>query len=670
MLFLLPKKAGEIILRHKDYWAKRFEMLENAQNNKAQEYYYNLQEQYRKAIDSVEKDLAKWYTRYATENKISLTEAKRLLNSRELAEFRMSVDEYIEKGKTLAYSDKWAKQLEAASVRVHVSRLEALKVQMQQQAEMMGAYQMDALDKLARTVYTDGYYHTAYELQKGIGVGWDLMRLDTNKIDKLISKPWAADGKVFSERVWGNTAQLVSELETKLTQSIIRGQSPKKAISEIAHRFNVSKSKAGRLVMTESAFFASAAQKDCYNDLGVEQFEILATLDTRTSEICRSMDGKVTPMSEYKPGVTAPPFHVWCRSTTVPYFDDEFTVDEMRAARDESGKYYLVPASMKYNEWFDAFVKGGSKAGLTVATAADLAKERLESLTALKQEIVEKHEKIINNDEQKKEFSDIIELMDEERATMYNKLAENFSNNQYYKKRTGWYSPSKRIIEMDLGSAPWEARMGRNTKGAWKTKFHEEMHQLDHILGTRKSQFAKYDGIVGYAADFTNTKTVTGKKLIAAIDEDVLNLINKAIAKRNEFRTSNGLDALKYVKGLDGRIAADAKDSLFNYLADNYPTAKARAMIDTVTDAIGLTTGGRIHPYKQGYWGHDLKYCKARGKDGATSEAWANLAGFMLRGDKEALDAVAELMPKTIEAYKEVFDEVLEYAKNNDLKYQ
>ena len=349
-------------MQQKEYWIKRFDQLTEAQLNKGSEYYYNLQEQYRKAIDSIEKDIAKWYARYATENGISLTEAKRLLNGRELAEFRMDVKEYIEKGKSL--DPKWAKQLEAASVKVHVSRLEALKIQMQQAAENVCGGQVDGLDKLAKDIYTDGYYKTAYEVQKGVGVGFDLMQLDTNKIDKLISKPWAADGKNFSARVWDNRAALVSDLENTLTQSIIRGQSPKKVIADIAQRFNVSKNKAGRLIMTESAFFAAAAQKDCFSDLGVEKYEIVATLDSRTSETCRHLDGKVIPMADYKPGVTAPPFHVYCRSTTVPYFDDEFTVGEQRAARDENGKYYTVPANMKYPEWKEKFVDGGSKEGL------------------------------------------------------------------------------------------------------------------------------------------------------------------------------------------------------------------------------------------------------------------------------------------------------------------
>ncbi|MBQ6713469.1 MAG: minor capsid protein, partial [Selenomonadales bacterium] len=352
------------MMQSKQYWEKRFEQLTAAQLDKGEEYFRNLERQYQQAIAEVEKDLARWYTRYASENGITLTEAKRLLKGRELEEFRMDVQEYIAKGRTLKYSSQWAKQLEAASTKFHVSRLEALKLQMQQKAEAVHAMQAEGLDKLTRDIYADGYYKTVFEVQKGFGIGFDMMRLDHNRIDKLIAKPWAADGKNFSQRIWGNRTQLVGELENRLTQSIIRGQSPKKVIAETAERFHVSKSRAGALVMTESAFFASASQKDAYTSLGVEQYKVLATLDSHTSEMCRAMDGKVMPMSEHKAGVTAPPFHVRCRSTTVPYFDDEFSIDDQRAARDADGKYYTVPADMTYEEWKKTFVDGGSKEGL------------------------------------------------------------------------------------------------------------------------------------------------------------------------------------------------------------------------------------------------------------------------------------------------------------------
>ena len=170
---------------------------------------------------------------------------------------------------------------------------------------------------------------------------------------------WAVDGVNFSERIWSNKQKLIDVAYRELTQGIMLGRDPQKTIDAIAKQMNASKSQVGRLVMTEEAYFASASRKDCFNDLGVEKYVIVATLDNRTSEICQEMDGKVFKMSDYQPGTTAPPFHVNCRSTTAPYFEDMQGIVE-RAARDENGKAYDVPGSMAYKEWKDRFVMSES----------------------------------------------------------------------------------------------------------------------------------------------------------------------------------------------------------------------------------------------------------------------------------------------------------------------
>lgn len=357
-----------------EYWQKRFELLEQAAHQQGVQCYADIEKQYRQAQKQLEGQIAAWYQRFASNNGVTLAEAKRMLNAKELAELKWDVNQYIQYGQENAINGTWVKQLENASARFHISRLEALKLQTQQSIEVMFGNQLDSIDSTMRNVYKSGYYHTAYEIQKGVGVGWDFSALDDKQISKVINKPWAVDGKNFSERIWGNRQKLVNELNNTLTQNIILGKDPQKAIDEIARKMNTSKTNAGRLVMTEEAFFSSAAQKDCFDELDVEQFEIVATLDSHTSDICRGMDGKHFPMSEWKVGVTAPPFHVHCRSTTVPYFDDEFDAVGERAARDEeTGKTYFVPGNMTYKEWEKAFVNGGDKSDLKAVNADDSA---------------------------------------------------------------------------------------------------------------------------------------------------------------------------------------------------------------------------------------------------------------------------------------------------------
>lgn len=340
-----------------EYWKQRFTQLEAAQNRKGATAYLEMEKQYKAAQNELEAQIARWYQRFADSNGISLAQAKQWLKGQDLAEFKWDVKEYIKYGKENAINGAWMQELENASSKFHISRLEALQIQTQNSLETMFAQQMGTMKKALSDVYASGYYHTAYAVQQGFGLGWDIAGLDQAQIEKVLSKPWAVDGYNFSTRIWNSKTKLIGEVHNELSKNLLTGADPQKAIDSLAKKMGASKSNAGRLVMTEQAYFSSAAQKDCFNDLDVEEYEIVATLDFHTSDICRSLDGKVFKMSDYKPGVTAPPFHVYCRSTTAPHFKDNFDAGE-RAARGADGKTYYVPDDVTYSEWKKAFVDG------------------------------------------------------------------------------------------------------------------------------------------------------------------------------------------------------------------------------------------------------------------------------------------------------------------------
>lgn len=354
-------------MQNSEYWKLRFEQLEAAQNGQGAAAVAEIERQYKEAQKQIEGQIARWYQRFADNNGISLAEARQYLKGAALKEFKWDVQDYIKYGQDNALMGGWMKELENASAKYHISKLEALKIQTQQSLEVMFSKQLGTVTGAMGDVFESGYYHTAYELQKGFNIGWDVAGLDQSQIEKVLAKPWAVDGKNFSERIWGNKQKLISEVHGELTQNIMLGADPQKAIDSLAKKMKTSRYNAGRLIMTEEAYFSSAAQKDCFEELGVEQFEIAATLDSHTSDICRSLDGKHFPMKDYQPGVTAPPFHVFCRSTTVPYFDEDLGDIEERAARDEeTGKTYYIPDDMNYQDWKETFVDGGDKSGFDV----------------------------------------------------------------------------------------------------------------------------------------------------------------------------------------------------------------------------------------------------------------------------------------------------------------
>lgn len=232
--------------------------------------------------------------------------------------------------------------------------------------------QVDSLDALLKKVVGNGYTHTAFEVQKGVGLGWDITGLDQKKLETLLSKPWTTDGRTFSDRIWFKKQELVDSLQKELVQGLLRGDSPQKITDAIQKKFKVSRYQAARLVNTETSYFNALAAKETYKELGVKNVEILETLDSITCAFCASMDRKVVPMSEFQPGVTVPPFHPHCRGTTVPAIDEKYMGE--RAARDQDGKVYYVPGNMSYSEWKKTFVDNGSKDGLTLATIGSIIK--------------------------------------------------------------------------------------------------------------------------------------------------------------------------------------------------------------------------------------------------------------------------------------------------------
>ncbi len=343
----------------RDYWEKRALESRLRAEQQTLRSLRQIEEATDRATAAIQKDIAYWLSKFADNNQISLAEAKKLLKADELKEFRWTVEEYIRQGEN-NLDGRWERQLVNTSSRVHISRLEALQTQLRQQVEALSGKKQAKIESLLGDLYQNQYYHTAFKIQKGLGIGWDLQKLDDRKVKAVLSRPWAADGKVFSDRIWEDKTRLLSELDTEITRTILTGQKWDKAVRNIADRMRVSKNQAGRLVMTEAAAIDSVAQGQCYQDLDVEEFENVATLDFKTSEICREMDGKHFLMSEYKIGVTAPPFHPWCRTCTAPYFADweQLGGAPMRAARDQNGQgYELVPADLTYKEWEKRFVK-------------------------------------------------------------------------------------------------------------------------------------------------------------------------------------------------------------------------------------------------------------------------------------------------------------------------
>lgn len=464
-------------MKNSVYWAQRMKRMEDALKDHSYAYVENLERQFSAAQAEVQRQLAAWYQRFADNNGLTLADARRLLNNAELEEFRWTVGEYIAYGQQNALDGAWMKQLENASARVHISRLEAIQLQLQQQAERLYGNQLDVVDTVIRGIYLGSYYGTAFEFQRGLGVGWTMQAMDERTIQKVLSRPWTADGLTFRDRCWTNKQALVRSVNTNLTQMIIRGEAPDRAINAIAHQFGVAKDKAGRLVMTEAAAFSSAAQKDCYKDLEVEQYKVVATFDGETCPLCGDLDGKVFKQSDYQVGLTAPPFHPWCRCCTCPYFADMEGVGE-RWARNPDGTTTKVPTDMTFDEWQKKFAQGAN-AGLTPPQTGGTIPPTKPAATPEQQHfssVVRAMPGMTQN------YGDALEARfaagAPEGQKAFAKYVPSGSVSDGAYSRTAFFSSAGMEIKMDF------AGDAANVRGPGVTFFHEHGHYIDFSAGS------------------------------------------------------------------------------------------------------------------------------------------------------------------------------------------
>lgn len=223
------------------------------------------------------------------------------------------------------------------------------------QKKMQELYGVNLLDTTAflQQIIPEAYYRTIFDIAQGVGYLPSFAAVPTRLIDKIINENWS--GENYSKRIWKNTNKLAEDLRQTLTTAAMTGESITKTSKKLAEAFNTSDYNARRLIRTETTYATNQAELLAYDELDIERYEFVATLDTRTSPICQKQDGKIYEVKEAKAGVNLPAMHPNCRSTTIPYFEDG--MPPVRAARDKDGKRITVPASMKYDEWYKKYIE-------------------------------------------------------------------------------------------------------------------------------------------------------------------------------------------------------------------------------------------------------------------------------------------------------------------------
>ena len=188
------------------------------------------------------------------------------------------------------------------------------------------------------------YMQTVFDVTKGADYRAAFDLIPESRVKVILSTNWS--GQMFSQRVWDNTNALADGLKHDMLVGIMAGKSEQHMADDIMNRCGVGAFEARRLVRTETTCVANMAELYGYKELDIDEYEFSACLDSRTSDLCRELDGKVFKRNSAQAGVNLPPMHPFCRSTTLPVLPSEEDLDkELAELGDEIG------ADVDFDEW-------------------------------------------------------------------------------------------------------------------------------------------------------------------------------------------------------------------------------------------------------------------------------------------------------------------------------
>ena len=298
-----------------EYWTERALQQEQNAQIVADRYMAQIGQSLADYKHQLVSEIEKFYARYAVDNKMTHAEAKQYLTDKERREFKHVT---LERFREMALNpDTPTPLLDALGYRHRISRKEALLTEIERlTAELYGKPDgiHDKVTEALSDVYIKGKIHQAKNLAHFGIIEKPILGVDAVK-HKMASN-WS--GKTFSTNVWGHDAAVYKSISDTINKGLTGGWSIDRMARALSERTGVAYHRADTLVRTETTFYNNLATLDTIKELGGDHYEIVAVLDSRTSEICRLENHEVHSVKEYEPGRTAPPFHVLCRSTIRP----------------------------------------------------------------------------------------------------------------------------------------------------------------------------------------------------------------------------------------------------------------------------------------------------------------------------------------------------------------
>ena len=293
-------------LSNEEYWTKReaYKLKKGLKDLKKIEK--ELVDEYKKAMNEIGKEISNLFYKYAKDNNLSFSDAKKYLNSSEFREFKRDLKSYMKLIEETG-DEELLLELNTLSMKSRISRLEEMFYQCGKYINKVYENTNKRLTVAYSSTIKDNYYQTIFDIHKSIGVGVSFSYIDNDMIKEILAFPWS--GRYYSSRLWSNRTKLKNAMVEELTQMLIQGKGVKETSKALSKRLDTDLKNCIRLIHTEHSYFMEQASQKAYGECDVTKYQILATLDKRTSKICQDLDGEVFNVKDAVVGVNMPPFH-------------------------------------------------------------------------------------------------------------------------------------------------------------------------------------------------------------------------------------------------------------------------------------------------------------------------------------------------------------------------
>lgn len=283
-----------------DYWEKRQTELMKRLEKGTENTIKSLIESYEKATKSINKEISRIYKNYSKSDVLDKKVLNQLLNKKETDTYRRNLLTTINNNiKNEDIKQKMLLKYNSSAYSFRISRYEQLQESIDLELKKLA----DLEQEITKIRYVDtikeGYYHNIYNVQKATGLDFNFSQIDNKTINLLLNEKWT-DNANFSQRIWKNSEKLGNYLKTQLTADTMSGKTIQKIASELSGFMNVGLYNATTLVRTEVNHFANEAEMLSYEELDIEKYRFIATLDNVTCKHCAELDNKVFNLKDRK----------------------------------------------------------------------------------------------------------------------------------------------------------------------------------------------------------------------------------------------------------------------------------------------------------------------------------------------------------------------------------